>query len=398
MIIINNDFEREIKSIEKDIIIFGAGRWGIRLAELCRDNGIKISCFCDENPDNIGAIKENLTVYSLDEIIIKYKNPIFILSPKDKEKLLYMENIMKETKAEYYSITYFMQNISNIKTKTVMDRIWVNRFKLDKYKNIDSDVLYVQSIDLMITEQCSLKCKDCGHLMQYYQNPTHRKKDDIFSYLDRIDEVFDIVGGIQILGGEPFMNKDVYDIVLYAQQKSSIETVHVVTNATILPDKERLKEFDSSKVDFVISDYENPKQRIEEVINILDEVGIACDYATSGLWIDYSQINFFDRTVEELKDVYKYCNTKNTSILSNGNLYICPRVANAHTLKAMPNEVFEFVNIMDDTKSIQGIQNEIRQYLYGTKYLKGCNYCNGADVPTIPKAIQVDKPLLYKCY
>lgn len=390
-----NTFENNLKHSGRPIIIFGAGRWGVRLANTCKNNGISVMCFCDNMTEKE---KVQLPIDSLEQIQTKYENPIFIVSPKSNELQMKIEDLLQKEGLEFYSITYFMQNIPVIRTETVMDKIWVNRFKLDRYKNAESQLLYAQSIDLMITEKCSLKCKDCGHLMQYYQKPIHRKKEDLFAYIDRVSDVFDVVGGMQILGGEPFMNPDVYDIVLYAQTKETIQTIHVVTNATILPDKEKLKQFDTTKVDFIISDYENDKQRIEEFRELFQEIGISCDFATSGKWMDYATIQPYHHTKEELIAQYKQCNTKNTFVLSYGNLYICPRIANAHTLHAMPEDVIEFVDLMDDTKTREEIKVEIKKYLYETTYLKGCNYCNGATIPSLPKAIQVKEPLSYQQY
>ena len=35
-----------------------------------------------------------------------------------------------------------------------------------------SSPLVIRSVDVVITEKCTLKCKDCANLMQYYQNPS----------------------------------------------------------------------------------------------------------------------------------------------------------------------------------------------------------------------------------
>ena len=52
----------------------------------------------------------------------------------------------------------------------------INR-KIEIYKSgckeIDYQKLNIKYIDIMITEKCSLKCKDCSNLMQYYQKPVN---------------------------------------------------------------------------------------------------------------------------------------------------------------------------------------------------------------------------------
>ena len=42
----------------------------------------------------------------------------------------------------------------------------------------------------MITEKCSMKCKDCSNLMQYYENPIN---SDLNLLLKSIDKVMNSV-------------------------------------------------------------------------------------------------------------------------------------------------------------------------------------------------------------
>ena len=42
-------------------------------------------------------------------------------------------------------------------------------------KYLDPDLLFVRRVDLVLTEKCSLKCKD-SHIKQYYENPVNIDK------------------------------------------------------------------------------------------------------------------------------------------------------------------------------------------------------------------------------
>ena len=55
-------------------------------------------------------------------------------------------------------------------TKDFVDFAVSNMVNSQK-KYLDTSLLFIRSVDLILTEKCSLKCKDCSNLMQYYEKP-----------------------------------------------------------------------------------------------------------------------------------------------------------------------------------------------------------------------------------
>ncbi len=41
-------------------------------------------------------------------------------------------------------------------------------FAMKSENDKNNNILNVKHLDLVLTEKCSLKCKDCSNLMQYY--------------------------------------------------------------------------------------------------------------------------------------------------------------------------------------------------------------------------------------
>ena len=41
----------------------------------------------------------------------------------------------------------------------------------EKYYDNAKDVLNLKAMDIVVTERCSMKCRDCSNLMQYYVKP-----------------------------------------------------------------------------------------------------------------------------------------------------------------------------------------------------------------------------------
>lgn len=396
-------------SIEKlnenqyDLIIFGAGLMGGIIQELCESNGISVACFLDNNVNKCENEKNGVPIHSLSYIQKEYQNPLFILSPIGIAPQTSMrQQLDSEGLTEIYTVQQFVENVSITNMTDVLKKIQLHKLKMADHKKKDSDILYIETLNFCITERCSLKCKDCCHLMQYYENPIDYKKEDLFSYLDRIDEVMDSVSELPILGGEPFVNKDVYDIVVYAQEKKSIQHILILTNATILPKKEELLRFDKNKVGFSISSYGELSIKTKEFCSLLDEMGLSykCDYADT--WSNGADIAYQNYSADTLKKVFHGCFAKFCTAFAYGIVYMCPFLAHASNLKAVPRDVVKGVDLMDKTTSLDILKRNINQYLYGSESLAICQYCSGksmgAEMKEIPPAIQTKTTLLYTKY
>ena len=98
-----------------------------------------------------------------------------------------------------------------------------------------SDYLSIRSLDVVLTEKCSLKCVDCSNLMQYYKNPQnadHKSlKNNIKKFLDNINYVDEL----RLIGGEPFMYKGIYEILDLILKYKNFKSVVIYTNGTIIP-------------------------------------------------------------------------------------------------------------------------------------------------------------------
>ena len=107
---------------------------------------------------------------------------------------IYRKVIERERKGDYLGAT--VQVIPHI-TDEIKRRI----------KRVSNEV------DVQITEKCSLKCKDCSNLMQYYQKPVDAEQGILFDSMDRLMSIVDYVNELRILGGDPFMNKEIHKYI-----------------------------------------------------------------------------------------------------------------------------------------------------------------------------------------
>ena len=45
----------------------------------------------------------------------------------------------------------------------------ISKSAINKSKFENDESLHLKCIDIVVTEKCSMKCKDCSNLMQYYE-------------------------------------------------------------------------------------------------------------------------------------------------------------------------------------------------------------------------------------
>ena len=71
--------------------------------------------------------------------------------------------------------------------------------------------------------------------MQFYEKPVNEDLDLLFSSLDRFMECVDKIYEFRVLGGDPFMNKDMYKVVNKFVNYDKTGRVIVYTNGKIVP-------------------------------------------------------------------------------------------------------------------------------------------------------------------
>ena len=117
---------------------------------------------------------------------------------------------------EIYSALEILKtyNVYN-KDYLFLNPIWIQEYQFIKrlMSSTDDNKNYMRSLDIMVTTKCSLKCKNCSNLMQYYKNPNNTSHDEILNALKVIDKAVDEISEYRIIGGEPMMNKDWANIV-----------------------------------------------------------------------------------------------------------------------------------------------------------------------------------------
>jgi organic radical activating enzyme len=373
----------------------------------CNKYGIEIDAICDNEIRKCGHKFMGIDVIHTPNLVSKYKDIRFIIGAlqiKDScdqlslfgyDKFYSPIELLKE-----YNYLEFKHSVPTLTLKNRVDVfIKVHETYFDKDKN------YMRSLDVMITERCSLKCKSCSNLMQYYTNPKNVDQDKTIKALDILRKYVSEISEFRIIGGEPLMNKNWHNIIKKIQNYYNGNII-IYTNGTISPKDECFDGLNKKNIRFLITEYGNLSRNLNKLKNQLEKFNIEYTSTPAGYWVDCSNVKHHKRSKEKLAEVFRECCAKYTYTILNEKLYRCPFIANADNLKAIPDDPSNYVNLLSDNGSLE---KRINKLINVYSFFPACDFCDGRPYdPTTKKGydgkgiieagVQTKSILPYKSY
>ena len=389
------------------VVLFGAGDLGELSLISLHKLGIKVDFFCDNKKEKQGSkfldvdiiSPENLKEIDQDANIFITNNYISLVNSqleKDGFKKIY--NCFELVKNTDFSD---IKNIQTIHPGKIERRIEYYRNLCFHNEYASSGTLNIRSLDVQITERCSLRCTNCANLMQYYERPENSDLNQMFEALDRFMACVNSVAEFRVLGGDPFMNKDLHLVVDKLKEYDQVKKIAVYTNAKIIPKGPNLECLKHNRVTVDITNYGSLSNKHEEIVKVLKDNKVAYSTLLTTTWQDSGSIlPFQKRTHEENKKVFMGCCNRDVISLLHGKLYRCPFSANADNLKAIPEDKTDYVDLCDKNIPIGELKDKIKELSFNKEFLTACTYCNGRDytVSDIKAAEQSKKPRSYKVF
>ena len=394
-----------LNSNKEKVVLFGAGDFG----EICfyslKQKDINVDFFCDNSEKKQGKYKSGKKILSLKELNkLSSKTNVFI---SNNYASSIVPGLKKNNFSNIYSCLELMEKTDFTDSKLTNQPLKIERMiafhrnMCMKEEYISNNFLDIKSLDVQITERCSLKCKDCSNLMQYYTNPEHNELDLMFKSIKRFMACVDNIYEFRVIGGDPFVHKGLHKVIDHLVEYEKIKKIAIYTNARIIPKKENLECLKNEKVILDISDYgllDKKKRKADELMKICDDNNIKYSIRNVTVWQDCGRIlPFQKRTEEERVRVFNNCCNSDLLSLLHGKLYRCPFSANATNLKAIPHDDNEIVDLGDETIPFNVLKDKIKELTYDKKYLTACHFCNGRDykTPAVDAAVQTLKPFSY---
>lgn len=295
--------------------------------------------------------------------------------------------------------------LANIIKENRQEQFWGQR-REEYYIDNDGIHFIFYRLEIDLTSRCTLKCKKCCNMMQYYQNPkdinVETKKNDY----SRMMEIIDWTDDIMLIGGEPFLYGQLREIVEYIfHEKNTSEKVgviRIVTNGTIIPSEDIFETFSKCNVHVLISNYGHRSRNINKLIDELVKHNINYAVQDTTQWCDVEQyvdgieeandINFIKNKID---DCITLCRT-----IDSGKFYMCAHLKSLNDLQALPSEIPKcYIDIYESN-----VKESLLKYLKrDVHYFKACAWCNGCskdmwDGMKISVAEQTSKPLEYVKY
>lgn len=373
------------------LIIYGASAYGEIGCYILTKAGIKIDFFCDQKATT--AIN-GIPVIKPEEISI-YQGDVFIVASADS--FWEIKNYLEESGCKYvYDMCLLLE--SNFDTQYLSNRardIYDNRQNyLDVVKQIRKGGIYFSRIQYVVSERCSLRCRDCSHLMQYYRNPQDVNIEEYKYAFNRFLDVVEQISELRIMGGEPFMNKELYKLIETYYGHPKIKHISIYTNGTIVPSTRNMEAMRSKRIRIHISDYGVNEAGINNTIWALGEEGLEYFVRKYDSWQDSGGLQKRCYSDEEKKKMFSACFERNSYSFYRGKLYRCARSAHGMNMGAIPWKESDVVDFTGNAFSEDFARKGICE-LQHKEYLRACDYCGGPNYHEghIPAGIQAKQPL-----
>lgn len=244
----------------------------------------------------------------------------------------------------------------------------------------------LSKIDTVITSRCTLCCKNCNMFIGYAK----QKEDISFSDLKKNFDIFfdsvDFVYEYTLLGGEPFVHKELDQILTYLMDsyESKIGKINLISNGTVVPSENILSIMARYQMSVHISDYSKTVKygkKLAEVTKAFSEKNIEYYVIPNNTWKDvkYPLENY---TAKNPREHMLLCGHSTHSV-GGGKLYWCDPAFAAECFIGYSSKLDDFLDLKvnKENHSKYDASINILRYLLGDVndrgYMSICEKCAG---------------------
>lgn len=389
-----NSYMELVKSLEtKKLIIFGAGRYFSEFSYWYQELLEQVECILDSQYEKEDFLHlENLEIVVIPpRMVTRYDISKYVVLFCGRHAVEMKEQLDRYVKEdyEYYTYPLFTQD-EPMGDKNVIARVidpvikmieehsfWddvlcltaCSSREIFQQKLINRELVLIPRLVIVLTERCTLRCKECDNLMRHFKTPAHLNADLILDSLQKIINTVDILPFCELIGGEPFLADSLKQVLEFLLREEKVLRIEITTNGTILPKQEDLSILRNNKVVVRLSDYSNIIDQ-NRFIDYMKEFGIRFELIQGGKWIANGSVGNRGRNVGKLMQQYDKCySAKVCKTLWENRLYACARAASLAALGYTDQERSLKIDLTED------LREDLWQFLCNP-LIDACNYCD----------------------
>ena len=370
-----NDFRIDDFVGRKNIYIYGATTGAKIIQQALFSKGIDIEGFCDcDKRKSMYSGKPVCRPAALDDdaVIIVGLMRSFNSALHTLEK----EGI----RAVYVAISllrgYTVEDFEVPENERMMAESFLKDYSLYAGGFFFNNALVLPVVELFITECCTLKCRDCGQFVPYYEKPISYNATDIIDNIRRLLKIVDNICEMHILGGEPLLHPEIDVLLKWIYHNPNIGSIRIISNATVYPSDKVWKAINETRTEMRFSNYGDLSKEMQRLLKRCDLMGIKY-YIYDESWIDMGKVFLRKYSEDEAKDVFDKCPWSLVYLFQKGRLFRCSRIANLNNQKKINTIESDCVDLTDLTNANVDEKREALIRLIKRVVMKGCYYCDG---------------------
>lgn len=285
------------------------------------------------------------------------------------------------------SIDRYIHNLEDdgLDAKTIANLVKEKGSRIGKKINGEYPLILPRLI-LQVTEKCTLKCQGCSQFPEKYRSPQHMEIDRLIAGMEKIFLSIDGCINIQLAGGEVFLYPQLKKILNYLIAMEKCEKIGIITNGTIVPEKDILEILANDKIFIEMSDYGLIDIQAK-VIRKFEEYKIHLRVLSEQTWLDYGNPEIkLEKSAGQLKEEYCECPDGYMCKPFDGDrIYACGRCLRMHHI-----DIGSYKVERDSCEiGCDDLRGNIRA-LYLQEYAEACDYCSRMSKPPvwIPAGVQ----------
>ena len=357
---------------DKELIVYGTGAVGEVVSHALLAWGRKPDLYCDHNPEQHVFLDREVI---RPEQLSLHPDAIVILAFKDF--LRTAVSVLRDAGIQnYYSAEDLIDEPLDIVPLSKGAREFLIR--KNHYSTLvslaDANApLVLQHLEWMLTERCTLRCRDCSALISCFDHPRDHDYNITAAALDRVLAAVDFVSELSILGGEPLLYTYLADAIAAYSGHEKIGAVVIYTNGTIMPNESQLTAMQGENVWVHISDYGAYSVQITNLEEICRQRGIRYFIKQYDTWQSAGTLQRRDEDETRLSRKYRRCFKARCFSLFEDRLYGCARASNGAAAGKLPDQ--DYISFSELRSASEDKAQILR--LIGLPFLDACRYCGG---------------------